>query len=220
MAPPKTLLLTLLTALLLPTRTLAACGSYTYGTCADGITHWYDPDTGEICDPLDCGGGRAPVKTDVPGCAAYKGTLTRPTEASYMPCFTNGGLGGTGDVEVTTTMATLRTTTAAQPPVVTSSAGGQVGETESAGGEVSSSSRTASPSGEARGDETTGAGSASTPVTTAPPASTPAGNAGGGSGGDEAGSTSTTASEGGGNIVGASWIVAVAGVAMGALGVL
>lgn len=37
---------------------------------------YYDPDTGEICELLDCGGGRAPPKTTVPGCAAYEGTET------------------------------------------------------------------------------------------------------------------------------------------------
>ncbi|KAK2058285.1 hypothetical protein LY76DRAFT_655329 [Colletotrichum caudatum] len=42
---------------------------------------WYVPGTGEICAALDCGGGRAPPKTDVPGCDAYKGTET------YCPSF-------------------------------------------------------------------------------------------------------------------------------------
>jgi len=42
---------------------------------------WYVPGTGEICAALDCGGGRAPPKTDVPGCIGYKGT------ESYSPSF-------------------------------------------------------------------------------------------------------------------------------------
>ncbi|KZL68420.1 siderophore biosynthesis [Colletotrichum incanum] len=42
---------------------------------------WYVPDTGEICAALDCGGGRAPPKTTVPGCDAYEGTET------YSPSF-------------------------------------------------------------------------------------------------------------------------------------
>lgn len=42
---------------------------------------WYVPGTGEICEALDCGGGRAPPKTTVPGCAAYVGTAT------YSPSF-------------------------------------------------------------------------------------------------------------------------------------
>ncbi|KAL6404726.1 hypothetical protein AUP68_11555 [Ilyonectria robusta] len=37
---------------------------------------WYVPDTGELCEFLDCGGGRAPPKTTVPGCPAYEGTET------------------------------------------------------------------------------------------------------------------------------------------------
>ncbi|SPJ75832.1 uncharacterized protein FTOL_05563 [Fusarium torulosum] len=44
---------------------------------------WYVPDTGELCDFLDCGGGRAPPKTTVPGCPAYEGTET------YSPLFIN-----------------------------------------------------------------------------------------------------------------------------------
>ncbi|PKS11368.1 hypothetical protein jhhlp_003130 [Lomentospora prolificans] len=44
-------------------------------------TVYYVPDTGEICEILDCGGGRAPPKTTVPGCAAYQGTET------YSPKF-------------------------------------------------------------------------------------------------------------------------------------
>lgn len=77
----------LLLMLMLAQPALSACtGPYTYGTCADGIVHWYDGDTGEICDALNnCGGGRAgPQRTDVPGCPAYKGTLTRPTAPSYL----------------------------------------------------------------------------------------------------------------------------------------
>jgi hypothetical protein len=101
-----------------------------------------------------------------------------------------------------------------------------VGETDSAGTAASSSLGKASPSedaGERGGDSTTaGAASASTPVTSAPPASTSSAGAGAGagSGGDEAGSNNTTVSKGAGSVVGASWIAAVAGVALGALGVL
>ncbi|KAK0744312.1 hypothetical protein B0T21DRAFT_407426 [Apiosordaria backusii] len=45
---------------------------------------WYLPDTGEICEFLDCGGGRAPPKTTVPGCGSYEGTET------YKPRFWTG----------------------------------------------------------------------------------------------------------------------------------
>lgn len=69
-----------------------SCSTHTFTTCEDRIVHWYDPDDGMICDPLDCGGGRAPPKTNVPGCPQYKGTLTRATSASYLSCWTKPGL--------------------------------------------------------------------------------------------------------------------------------
>ncbi|KAF2634814.1 hypothetical protein P280DRAFT_485212 [Massarina eburnea CBS 473.64] len=59
---------------------LAGCTSSAVGASL----LWYVPGTGEICSILDCGGGRAPPKTTVPGCAAYSGT------ASYTPSFIPG----------------------------------------------------------------------------------------------------------------------------------
>ncbi|KAH6673739.1 putative siderophore biosynthesis enzyme [Halenospora varia] len=47
------------------------------------MIYWV-PGTGEICAFLDCGGGRAPPKTTVPGCAAYEGTAT------YSPSYMTG----------------------------------------------------------------------------------------------------------------------------------
>lgn len=47
------------------------------------LVYW-DPTNGEICSFLDCGGGRAPPKTTVPGCPQYAGT------ASYSPDFLPG----------------------------------------------------------------------------------------------------------------------------------
>ena len=44
---------------------------------------WYVPESGEICEFLDCGGGRAPPKTTVPGCHAYVGTATYSPQ--YLP---------------------------------------------------------------------------------------------------------------------------------------
>ncbi|KAK2036609.1 hypothetical protein LZ31DRAFT_615013 [Colletotrichum somersetense] len=66
---------------------------------------WYVPGTGEICAALDCGGGRAPPKTDVPGCDAYKGTET------YSPSF----------IRLETSAAAVAETT--QPPVITPAPG-------------------------------------------------------------------------------------------------
>ena len=60
---------------------------------------WYVPDTGEICEFLDCGGGRAPPKTDVPGCGNYKGTDTYSPK--FMPSSTTDAAGeeATDDAE-------------------------------------------------------------------------------------------------------------------------
>ena len=63
---------------------LAGCTST---RAATGIVYWV-PESGEICQLLDCGGGRAPPKTDVPGCAAYEGSA--PYQPSFLP-----GFGGT-----------------------------------------------------------------------------------------------------------------------------
>ena len=62
---------------------LAGCTSS--ATVKDGGYYaiWWVPETGEICQGIDCGGGRSPPKKDVPGCAAYTGTLEY--EPSYMP---------------------------------------------------------------------------------------------------------------------------------------
>lgn len=56
-------------------------------TALPATTVWYVPGTGELCEPVDCGGGRAPPKT-VPGCPAYKGTET------VTPKFWEGYAGG------------------------------------------------------------------------------------------------------------------------------
>lgn len=52
------------------------------------MIYWV-PGTGEICEFLDCGGGRAPPKTTVPGCAAYQGTETYSPR--YMPGYGPNG---------------------------------------------------------------------------------------------------------------------------------
>ncbi|TKA23073.1 hypothetical protein B0A50_07390 [Salinomyces thailandicus] len=62
---------------------LVGCTSTDVSSPAGASYAWYVPGTGELCDPLDCGGGRAPPKYDVPGCAAYTGTETY--SPSYLP---------------------------------------------------------------------------------------------------------------------------------------
>ncbi|TQN63606.1 hypothetical protein CSHISOI_11808, partial [Colletotrichum shisoi] len=88
---------------------------------------WYLPDTGEICAALDCGGGRAPPKTTVPGCAAYAGTET------YSPSFLPLKTTTAADAVAQTTLPTITTSvpeTAAVTTVtgIASSTGTATGE--------------------------------------------------------------------------------------------
>lgn len=71
---------------------LTGCTSTSVSSPAGASIAWYVPETGEICDLLDCGGGRAPPKTTVPGCPLYSGT------ASYSPLYLAAGVGEMGVV--------------------------------------------------------------------------------------------------------------------------
>jgi hypothetical protein len=63
---------------------LEGCTSTDVSSPAGASVAWYVPGTGEVCEMLDCGGGRAPPKTTVPGCAGYVGTET------YSPSYIAG----------------------------------------------------------------------------------------------------------------------------------
>ncbi|KAF2751531.1 hypothetical protein M011DRAFT_117832 [Sporormia fimetaria CBS 119925] len=67
----RTLLtLSALALAVLAKRDLAGCTSIaTTNQWGHASMLYYLPGTGEICELLDCGGGRAPVKYDTPGCA-------------------------------------------------------------------------------------------------------------------------------------------------------
>ncbi|ETS84471.1 hypothetical protein PFICI_02496 [Pestalotiopsis fici W106-1] len=147
---------TLTVLLLVAARSVYAegCATHTYGSCADGIVHWYDPDDGQICDPLDCGGGRAPVKTTVPCCAAYVGTASCNTEPSYMPCFTARS---TSSSPISTAQDTQVTTTTTTNAAVTTTAANESG---------SGSQATVAPTG------SSGSGSDVTPTVTTAATST------------------------------------------------
>ncbi|OJD25199.1 hypothetical protein ACJ73_03430 [Blastomyces percursus] len=126
----KPSLLSALVALPLLAATVSAfgCEQHTFTQCEDGITHWYDPDDGMICDPLDCGGGRAPIKKDVPGCPAYTGTLTRATSVSFLSCWpftTESPSDPTSATETGT--GTEATVTGSNPPASTTAGTGTGG---------------------------------------------------------------------------------------------
>ncbi|KAH0424225.1 hypothetical protein CcaCcLH18_11661 [Colletotrichum camelliae] len=63
---------------------------------------YYVPDTGEICAALDCGGGRAPPKTTVPGCPSYEGTETY--SPSFLPLKTTTAVAAQSTQATVTTM--------------------------------------------------------------------------------------------------------------------
>ena len=91
---------------------------------------WYVPGTGEICTFLDCGGGRAPPKTNQPGCPLYSGTAT--VTASYIE-----GYGPNGKQAASTT--TAEATTSTEAVETSNSAGGA----SSAGSDSASASTAA-----------------------------------------------------------------------------
>ncbi|CAJ2502951.1 Uu.00g103450.m01.CDS01 [Anthostomella pinea] len=96
---------------------------------------WYVPDTGEICAFLDCGGGMAPPKTTVPGCAAYSGT------AEYSPSF----LPGFGAEATATATATASAATATDEVVTLT--GSSVFASSTEGGSATQTAASASATG-------------------------------------------------------------------------
>lgn len=144
----------------------------TYTPTWDGPDPWrtrfyYDPDTFEECSFLDCGGGRAPPKKNVPGCGEYTGT------ASYSPMYLDI-VTLTGETTPTATEGILRTgpppglsvmpTTATSTTIVST-------ETESAGGSTEGGSA------EESTDGTTDGGEGEATMTTESRPSTPTGAA-------------------------------------------
>lgn len=99
---------------------LTGCTRTDISSPAGASYAWIVPDTGELCDFLDCGGGRAPPKTTVPGCALYVGTETyKPSFlAGFSASMTAGGVGSVG-ASVTTSAAPTLTASAAATATAT-----------------------------------------------------------------------------------------------------
>ncbi|RAK73290.1 putative cell surface protein [Aspergillus fijiensis CBS 313.89] len=98
---------------------------------------FYIPDTGELCELIDCGGGRAPPKTTVPGCPLYSGTEPVPTH--YLPGWgPNGRL-----IETTTTTTSGAAEATSETSAITATAGAGGSVYASASSSSSSSSATA-----------------------------------------------------------------------------
>ncbi|KAK8140967.1 hypothetical protein G3M48_001215 [Beauveria asiatica] len=101
---------------------------------------WYVPDTGEVCAFLDCGGGRAPPKSTVPGCPLYTGTET------YAPSYIDPKTLGNGVVEAGSSVAAATTAVLATPSETAS---------ESAASATASASESASPAAATTASATT-----------------------------------------------------------------
>lgn len=115
----KSLLAASISLVFLTNTVLAAnCDTHSFTACEDNIVHWFDPETGQICDPHDCGGGRAPPRKDVPGCPFYTGTDTLATSASFLSCWT-GFATPSSIVSATPKPVETTTTTTAEAPVET-----------------------------------------------------------------------------------------------------
>ena len=165
---------------------IAGCVSTEVGTPYSTLL-WYVPDTGEICEFIDCGGGRAPPKSTVPGCPLYEGTET--VTPQFWTGFTSAG-GATTSAGVVVVETTA--TTAAATAVVTN--GGSEGVVFSSTAGPVSTGVTVSVSGTGTGAE----GPAVTTMATVTAAGTTgaAGNAGGSAEGSSSVSSSTVSSAG------------------------
>lgn len=100
---------------------IAGCTSSDVSSPAGASMIYYVPGTGEICEFLDCGGGRAPPKTTVPGCPQYSGTET------YSPSF----LPGYGAMETgsSSNAAAESTSTASEAEATTEETGSAYAQT-------------------------------------------------------------------------------------------
>ncbi|KAE8379176.1 hypothetical protein BDV26DRAFT_291491 [Aspergillus bertholletiae] len=130
---------------------------------------WYVPDTGEICDFPDCGGGRAPPKLNQPGCAAYTGTET--LTPSYLPGWgPNGkvapatsaisasatGSGSSATSTGATTSDTKTGSTLITPaPTLSTAASSAAADSSSRSAKEGSSSSSSAPSGSSGSSNTT-----------------------------------------------------------------
>ncbi|KAG2412822.1 hypothetical protein HFD88_010379 [Aspergillus terreus] len=181
--------------LLLANTVWADCLHRSFTACDDRIVHWFDPSNGEVCDLLDCGGGRAPVKTDVPGCPAYKGTEVYVSTKSTLSCWTPSASLASTSATVTSTGHTTDTA---------SVKGTDNGPASSTTASVASSTQ---PSAER----------AAAPATTEPPSrSTGAQKSGNASSTIDGGAQETTTDTNGSSAMGGS-LIAVAGAVVGVI---
>ncbi|KJX92769.1 hypothetical protein TI39_contig5827g00023 [Zymoseptoria brevis] len=135
---------------------LTGCTSTDVSSPAGASLAYYVPGTGELCEFLDCGGGRAPPKTTVPGCPQYSGTLT------YSPSFLPDYGSATAAPSVTSSASAESTIVESMSESSTSS------ETMSDSAISSASSSTSMSSSSSSGSTTSSSMSTITSVAVAP----------------------------------------------------
>lgn len=172
----------------------------------------YVEDTGEICEVVDCGGGRAPVKT-IPGCPAYSGTET------VTPRFWTGWSAAHGPAATTSSTAPplVEVTTTIAPPALTSTSTSAAGVVETTSVEGAGPAVTTSAEG-AGGEGTTVVGGEVVTVTTISTlVETGSGSEPSGSGSDDAVATTLSTAAAVPTGVGKGMLGVVAGVAAAGL---
>ncbi|KAK1766706.1 hypothetical protein QBC33DRAFT_84035 [Phialemonium atrogriseum] len=133
-----------------------------YGNTYETVI-WYVSDSLEICQGVDCGGGRAPPRT-VPGCPAYTGTetvtarfLTADPQAPHT------------QITVAPSTSTTLEVTVTEPATSSSQSGSPTGSASASGSSPSSPTPPTQPqeSGTGPAETTTGSSPASSPSSTA-----------------------------------------------------
>ncbi|KAJ5966800.1 hypothetical protein N7501_003048 [Penicillium viridicatum] len=169
----NTTLPTAASLLMLATTVFAACESISYTTCADTIVHWYDPTNGQVCDPIDCGGGRAPVKYDEPCCAAYRGTEPCVSTTSTLSCWSPSTVAASSTIasasSAETTSASTTATATANTSVPSSTKAAAETSSHSISGTATAPSTTEAPTQSTSSETETGSANSSSsaqPVST------------------------------------------------------
>lgn len=113
---------------------------------------WYVDGTGELCEILDCGGGRAPPKTTVPGCDNYVGTATY--EPRFIDPATLGDEPITTDIVGTVRGASVTTSEAVASETTSSESAAETGDDAEDTAGITDVSTTAAPETGSRSETT------------------------------------------------------------------
>lgn len=142
---------------------LTGCTSTDVSSPAGASIAYYVPGTGELCDFLDCGGGRAPPKYSVPGCPQYTGT------ASYFPSYLPGYGSMTAAPSATSTTSQASSSSSAAAASYSSSSSAEESASASASSSASASAYQSSSSAVGTSSMYSSTGSHTTTVVSSTP---------------------------------------------------